>query len=333
MVILFDRFEELDDLLIETLDNVEVVKKSFTLSDMAFLPSNVESIYDYCIAKRERKTLQERKVYYAFIDVPDFWQVRVEGLHGAIYDKDQKKATVYVREPLEKRYVERVEWLSPIGYVYRIDYYNRYGYVYCQAFFNSEGNLESKTYYTSEREEVINVNCSNGVVTVFEHGCACTLFANIEEFEVAMMEEIAMKHERIAITSANLIQKMAKIKDGVFHRILFAMRHERDIQFYRENGIARLFNSKLLIFNNYETRFCVADEKSGEYMVSYGKNQYPQMNEKPDVLILTTSDVLCGIDKLTDLLPEIGFHIAANTLVSQKLIDLEKRKMFSCTHR
>ena len=56
--------------------------------------------------------LKEKDRYYAFIDIPQYWSVRADGLNGAIYDNKTKKANIYFKNPIEKRMVSRVEWID-----------------------------------------------------------------------------------------------------------------------------------------------------------------------------------------------------------------------------
>ena len=326
MVVFLDRYEETDDILIETLEKIEPIEYTYVLKDMPFLPQGVMSIYEYYIAKHEKSILKEKDLYYAFLKSPEFWQVKADGMHGAIYDMEQKKATIYVRFPYEKRYIERVEWLAESGNVYRIDYYNRYGYAYCRAFFNQEGDIESKAYYTSLNEEVLHINYSNGVVTLFKNGYVCEILPSLEAFEMKMLKEMKAESNTIVLTSASQIQKVMNLKMKESCSSLLAMRHEEDVRFCQENQIQNLLKTSLLIFSNTDTVMCNADENYGEYRICYVADSYPQMKGNADALILTTSDVLYGIETLVELLPKVKFHIAANTMVSQKLIDLSQRE-------
>lgn len=127
------------------------------------------------------KNLEKKELFYVFLDLPKFWEVRNEGMLGAIYNKNKKIATVYFNNPIDLRMVERVEWLSDCHEVYKIDYYGNYGFVYCTAFFD-EGKMVSKSYYNEAHEEKIQINLSNGVVTLYNQGCISKIFHSEEEF-------------------------------------------------------------------------------------------------------------------------------------------------------
>lgn len=88
----------------------------------------IEAIDLFCGISEKNDVLKEKDRYYAFIDIPQYWSVRADGLNGAIYDNKTKKANIYFKNPIEKRMVSRVEWIDRNNTVYRIDYYNKYGY-------------------------------------------------------------------------------------------------------------------------------------------------------------------------------------------------------------
>lgn len=134
---------------------------------------NIETIIE--------KYLEKKELYYVFIDLPLYWEVRAAGVWGAVYNKNQKMAMIYFHDPVDMRMVERVEWLTDKQEVYKIDYYGKYGYPYCVAYFD-EGKMVSKSYYTKEHEEKLQVNLSNGVVSLYNQGCVSAIFKSEEEF-------------------------------------------------------------------------------------------------------------------------------------------------------
>lgn len=106
----------------------------------------IEAIDLFCGISERNDVLKEKDRYYAFIDIPQYWSVRADGLNGAIYDNKTKKANIYFKNPIEKRMVSRVEWIDRNNTVYRIDYYNKYGYMYCSENV-SGGNVTVREFY------------------------------------------------------------------------------------------------------------------------------------------------------------------------------------------
>ena len=127
------------------------------------------------------KYLEKKELFYVFLEVPRYWEIRAEGIWGAVYNKNEKKAMIYFKEPIDLRMVERVEWISGNDEIYKIDYYGEYGYVYCTVFLD-EGKIVSKSYYNKNHEEKLQKNISNGVVTTYNQGCISKIFHSEEEF-------------------------------------------------------------------------------------------------------------------------------------------------------
>lgn len=53
------------------------------------------------------KFRKKRELYYDFIEVPAFWEIRAAGSQGAVYDMNCKKADI-LAQPREKRSVQRL---------------------------------------------------------------------------------------------------------------------------------------------------------------------------------------------------------------------------------
>ena len=113
---------------------------------------DVFGFYDRYINDENIKSAHTKELYYAFIKLPEWWAVCADGINGAVYDNDVKKASIYFSEPIEKRNVRSVEWHDEENRVYRKDHYNKMGYKYCtenlrsnkiiqREFYDSEGNL------------------------------------------------------------------------------------------------------------------------------------------------------------------------------------------------
>lgn len=146
-----------------------------------------ESIYKYLINRQELHPLEEKDLYYVFLPVPEYWDIRVDGYNGAVVNMGEKKATIFFKVPLEKRFVQRVEWNTSAGAVYKIDYYGKYGYAYCTEYLNSDGSSRMKEYYTSQHKLVAGINSSNGVVTLFEQGRVAAMY----DSESALIKKIS----------------------------------------------------------------------------------------------------------------------------------------------
>lgn len=233
----------------DTADN-----KILVLKDKSYRSKQVRSVYEQYVLMLEKAIPQEKKLFHAFLDLPELWEVRSDDRRGAVFNMGVKQATIYYQDPEQERIVERVEWIDKAGNPFRTDYYNCFGYVFSSSFFNSEGNLIFRAFYTSEHEEIINVNYSNGTVLLFENGKMKQVFHSEDEFEAFAFRFMAEQ-----------AQVLKRWKIGC------------------------------------------------------------QVKPKAEVLILTATDMVYGIEKLSALLPDVTFHIAAHTMMSPRLLNLEEK--------
>lgn len=143
--------------------------------------NDFDNIFKDYVLKREKRELHKKRLYYIFIDIPKYWDVKPDGVNGAIYNEAKKMATIYFIEPKIDRIVDRIEWIDDNGTVYKKDYYNEYGVAYCSEYFKDNQRI-SRSYFTSDKEELINMNDSNGAVILFEAGVVKDIFSSVNDF-------------------------------------------------------------------------------------------------------------------------------------------------------
>lgn len=324
--IFLDEYSLKNRMLLETLQRYASKSTAYVLKDEAFLPMGVMSIYEYFIRKNETKLLEKKEVFYAFVDLPEYWSVRPAGENGAVFDMGKKKADVYFQSPKLKRNVHRIEWLADNGRVFRKDYYNSYGFVYCMEYLDENENVISKGYYTSAHEEVININCSNGIVSLFEQGCLKKIFSSVEIFLKEAVQEIISGNERCFLTSCKQAEWAIEMKQKVKGELRLILQQENEVEEFRMHHYAEELHSPLLIMNNFNTRFCKLDGSGEEYSVCYYPNSLKLEKGQMEALVFTVSDQLYGIEQLVDLFPKINFHIAAPSIVSKALNEFSKKE-------
>lgn len=152
----------------------------------------IEAIDLFCGMSEINDVLKEKDLYYAFIETPQYWSIRADGVNGAIYDNKTKMANIYFKNPIEKRMVSRVEWIDRNNTVYRIDYYNKYGYKYCSENVNG-GNATVREFY--DRNGDINVIEQTGSKTYTTLGTGISPrsyrgFSLCETFGLSLMEAV-----------------------------------------------------------------------------------------------------------------------------------------------
>ena len=131
MIILAKEYTDFIKRIKNTINNTGKSCSVCTL--LAMTNHNINDVFGFydCYIDENRKGEQTKELYYAFIELPKWWAVRADGVDGAVYDNNKKKASIYFNEPIEKRNVKLVEWHDEENRVYRKDYYNKMGYKYC----------------------------------------------------------------------------------------------------------------------------------------------------------------------------------------------------------
>lgn len=287
ILVLLDEYTDLNNQLINTVQCIDENSTALVWEDNAFLPENMMSVYEYYLQQQENIQHEVRDLFFAFLPVPEYWEIRAIGVEGAIINYGKKMATVYYRKPVEKRFVHRVEWNTEEGKVYKIDYYNKYGYVYCTAFINEDGQITVKSYYTAEHKEVLSLNYSNGVITLFDKGNIKRMYCSFEELKKDTLREIMDVSTHVFPTTDEHVKLIEEVQSGDNCKIV------------------KSFLSKDNII--------------------YAQRHYSKIKTGKEALILTSSDNLQGIECVAEELKHVIFHIGANTQVSDKLRMIGKK--------
>ena len=302
MIIIFDKYTENVKMWKETIRCIGIETKIIVLEDDGSLPCEVISPYQYFISRGNAEAHTKRELHYNFIKIPEFWEIRAEGVNGAIYDMGYKKASIYFTEPIEKRNVQRVEWCMENGWIYKVDIYNKYGLKYISEFHDTDGKIESRVFYSDRNQEIIIEQPQSDTIILLKDGKVEAYFTSYMQF---------IEH---FLTLAGQEEKW----------ILF-IQDDKKLDFLNLNlpGNAMwkfvLFSSNALL-DQYLDR----GGKDGYRFYAVPTN-YSINSADGEVLILTASDQIAGIEYFVNELPDIKFHIAANTQVSDKLNRLAEK--------
>ena len=311
MTILFDKYTDNVVKLQETMKqlgrNVEIV----VLEDNGFLPHGISSPYEYFALQQGREGREEMGLFYNALEVPEFWEICMKKDMGGICDMGCEKAKIYFAEPVEKRIVQRVEWHMENGWIYKIDYYNKYGLKYAGEFLDENGNVESKAYYSQGNREVIVSQPQNDMIALLENGAVKFFFNSYYRFVEFYL---------------------GKIEGEI---ILFVQGAEqRELLGLERNGKSA-WKSVLFAGRELWESYAKAGGKNG-YRFYAIPERYPENHAGGNAMILTASDQIEKLEELAQELPEVIFHVAAHTQVSDKLYKLAEREnveVYPCISR
>lgn len=195
-----------------------------------------------------------------------------------------------------------MEWSTERGWIYKIDHFNKCGIKYASEFLDADKNVESKVYYSDKNQEGIVIQPQNGVITILENGVVKALFSSYSEFVEFCITEIGTRDKNILFVQeeqCNLLNLKVN-GESVWDTILFP-------------------DSELL------EKYKNAGGENG-YRFYAIPDQYPENHMSGNALILTASDQIEKLDELSQEMPEMRFHIAAHTQVSDKLYKLAERE-------
>ncbi|MBR3769422.1 MAG: hypothetical protein IKL06_02705 [Lachnospiraceae bacterium] len=317
MKIFADKHSNEMECLLKTLKTIDASCEVIVFEDNFFLPESFISAKEYvCFNPKQSKN----NLYYAFLDLPDLWQVRPEHHLGAIYDFDTKKATIHFTDPIEKRIVKSIEWLSTDGFVYKTDYYNQYGCIQCTEAKNQLSDTIYKTFYSHDGTEVISYLPYNDTLFLYKNGRIQKIFDSNASFEQYIYSTVIATGETIILTTQRQVNDFTQI-DTMQNANVYVILN--DVLTLNNYQAEKQIPYPLFIMNNTHTSTSISPACNTAPRLCYAAGLNDMITLTSDALILTMSDQIEKISELVANLPEIHFHIAANTAVSDKLLSLK----------
>ena len=278
----------------------------------------IETIDLLCGISEKNDVHKEKDLYYAFIDIPQYWSVRADGINGAIYDNKTKKANIYFKNPIEKRMVSRVEWIDRNNTVYRIDYYNKYGYKYCSENV-SGGNVTVREFYDRNGDIKLIEQTGSKTYTTLDTGISPRSYRGFADYLEAYLKSNEIYDENIWLISNEILNKFAGDYGSFKISYLSQSKLNSDLTKTTQTNTAfRILCSEEQQINWYkENSDCKCDR-----LYLYFENNESKFGKK-EAFIITESDQLEYIEQLIIDFPAITFHIAASTNMSDKLTRLD----------
>jgi Domain of unknown function (DUF1975). len=299
MLFFFDRYTENVAKLQETMRCLGQEVQIAVLQDDGFLPTGIESPYEFFVYRSRQKEFVEKSLFYNFIELPEFWEVRLTGWTGGIFDMGCEKAKIYFKEPAEERNVQRVEWHMENGWVYKIDYYNKYGLKYASEFLDTDRNVESKVFYSDKNQEIVVEQPVNHIISLLERGTVRKMFDSYAGVVGQYLKEAGLDDECILF-----------VQDEKTFELLSLTSEEKNRWTH-------------ILFSNDELRnkyIGMGGQNGGRFYAI--RENYSGNQARGKALILTASDQIEKLEYLIEELPDLEFYIAAHTQVSDKLYKL-----------
>lgn len=311
----------IDFLRSQLLSNIKI--PTVVINDDGFLPQEVESpIQFYCNFSNEINPL-----YFDMIKLPRFYRIVANANKGEIYDLDKKRGEIVFLSNDNSRLVKEIRWLDDKGQVSWSDHYNQQGKLFCKSFYSA--GKESIRKYFDEFREVITWYLQSGDIFL-NYNNETLHFGNIAEFINHYLHIKNYDLHHIFYNSLNqalltTLDISTKGSDTLFWQEKLGGSLPGNMEYLIKNTT----RTKHIVFQNYIDWKNWKDKLPQSENVNYDFlgviYPHPRGNKlRPEALILTNSDQIENLQKIVTSMPNVNFHIAAITEMSDKLLSLEK---------
>ena len=250
-------------------------------------------------------------LFFNDLEVPELWECWTLGITTYLFDGEERRANVVLREDILSRTVERVEWFGQGEEIVSIDVYNRYGWRSKQSLLTETGQPYLDIYLNRQQEEVLLHYISQGIFLYQPPKGRDHLYANKEELQKAVLKQVLPEDEAILLMDQSLL---AFVKEIPKERLAYCAREGHALDEIKEQvGQILLVEDGILI-----------EKKDGITALS-GLVDVEQESFQPEALIMTASQEVEGLSSLVHQFPQVTFHIAALTAMGPKLTDLVAR--------
>lgn len=247
-------------------------------------------------------------LFFNDLEVPELWECWTLGITTYLFDGEERRANVVLRGDILSRTVERVEWFGQGEEIASIDFYNRYGWRSKQSLLTETGQPYLDIYLNRQQEEVLLHFVSQGTFLHQLSKGRDRLYANKEELQRAVLEQLLPQDEAILLMDKALLDVVKEIPK---ERLAYCASEAHALDEIKEHvGQILLVEAGLL-----------SEKKDGITALS-GLVDVVQEKFQPEALVMTASQEVEGLANLVHDFPQVTFHIAALTAMGPKLTDL-----------
>ena len=274
------------------------------------LGKETESLATFFTQKDLASTVGQ-PLFFNDLEVPELWECWTLGITTYLFDGEERRANVVLREDILSRTVERVEWFGQGEAIVSIDVYNRYGWRSKQSLLTEAGQPYLDIYLNRQQEEVLLHFVSQGTFLHQLRKGRDRLYASKEELQRAVLEQLLPEDEVILLMDKALLDVVKEIPK---ERLAYCAREAHALDEIKEHvGQILLVEDGLL------------REKKAGITALLGLVDVEQESFQPEALVMTASQEVEGLSNLVHQFPQVTFHIAALTAMGPKLTDLAAR--------
>lgn len=287
--------------------------------------NNTVSICEYyAIGENIENVGSEGKTYFLQACVPDEYQITYyDETHAVIKNNYGIVAYIYYMEPMFERYVDRIEWISESGKVEKTDYYAHHNHRYYSEEYRcgSDGQqfIINKIWYDEKGNEKLSWSNISNCYFAYEFGVISNIMTNINSIEVKVFESIG--EQEICITESKQLSMLinAGVKD--FSKVTCAIQTIEELHNIRVIEDTRNIMPKVNIYISNE--MSNVELRDNERKVKYRTARKSSDGLRNGIMILTSTEDVVEIERLVGDFSDITFYIAAHTMVSPRLANLD----------
>lgn len=330
IVLLFDNYSMESRNLYESFRNAGIEVSAAVIEDDGFLPEGLISVYGFFLGDFSSAAGGAgRPLYFNELQTPDLWEIESSNASGRVMDYNKERARIYYAEPSNKRLIRLVDWLDENGIVRLCEHYNKYGALFCRTTFNKKGEKVSRNFFSAEGKEVIVENFVTSDIIVTLDGKDRILHGK-REFVRFFLQVTGLGRQRLFFNSLSF---------PFFASLDMPDNGQKDVLFWEEEIYDGIPGNMQMILNHGAPRtktIYVQKHEAYEKLVKLGASKemikelgyvysFERENQgSREALICTNSDRIERLTELVEALPELHFHIAALTEMSQRLHDFER---------
>lgn len=330
-LLLLDHSGKESDMLLGSLKAAGFDGPVIVCDDDGFLSEGVVSACRFfCGEYRDRPGIPGKPRYFNQINVPDYWEISGNNSNGTVKDLYRERGKIHYSGSGNKRLVKAVDWKDEKGIIRSTDYYDAFGALYSRMIYNKDGKRIIKTWFDADGCEILTENCITRDIVLNRAG-KTVFFRNRTQLILKLIEELKMKDARIFYNSLSTPFFVSES--------LPATEEKGDVLFWQEGPRNDIPGNMLGILNGSSPRtgrIFVQKKESYKRFAELGTPteivrplgfvyRYGENNKHGNqVLICTNSDNIEKLKELVEGLPNMYFHVAAITEMSQKLLNFGK---------
>lgn len=327
-VFITDEYSWKERLLQSSLKDAGFAGAAIVLTDDFFLQADAYCVQELVCGRTDPASRISPR-YYNEVALPDGWTVssgREDGSDtGRICFQHQIKGRIHYANSTGRYFVADVDWFDHHGTVRVIDHYDRCGDICGRTTCDGEGKPILCSWYDAAGRDILSRNLVTGDY-LYHDGDSEQIFPTKEELLGVFLKKRCKKDVKFFIGSMGKpFEICSSIGEGSI--TLFAhsaqLGKQKDRLLQNAEKLDRIFAQDRNAFR--ELAALPIDQSKVKrlgYIYPFAKdNEYAA-----EALILTNSDNLEHLADLTAMLPNVNFHIAAITNMSEKLVSMGDRE-------